>query len=66
MVTESKKKSNAKWDSMNKKKMTFGFMVNTDADIIEWIESLPSGSKLPEIKKAIRSYIKSQEPTKGE
>lgn len=62
MTTEAKKKSNAKYDAANTKHVTLKFNLNTDADILTWLEQHDKAQTA--IKAAIREQIK-RETTKS-
>ena len=64
MATEAQRRANAKWDKENSRSYGLKCVVKTDSDIIEFLDSLDNRSIF--LKQLIRSYIKSQETTKGE
>ena len=64
MVSETKKRINAKWDKANSKSFSIKCMLKSDKDILDFLETLDNRNAF--IKDLIRSYIKSQETTKGE
>lgn len=51
--TPAQKRANAKWMKNNLKQFKFGFNINTDQDIISWLESREN--KIQYIKALIRS-----------
>lgn len=56
MVSESKKRANAKSDAKNTRQIKFKFSINTDADILEKLDSVEN--KQGYIKELIRKDIK--------
>lgn len=59
MVTEAKKKANARYDAKSTKQIMLKLNLKTDADIIEALEA--AGNKQGYIKSLIREDIKKGE-----
>ena len=57
-ASEAKKRANAKYDKSNTKMMSFKFNLQTDADILDRLASVPN--KQGYIKELIRKDMKKQ------
>lgn len=58
MIPKSQQKAVAKYNKKHYKQVLVQMNIETDADILSFLETLPSGEKAGFIRRAIREYIK--------